>query len=83
MNFMVIGKMVLVKMFQILKKRVIFVLTIMDTSEGSDISLMCCQLDRMEAVRIRSTMHSSLSKGVCQGLMSTVMCCVFIQGSIF
>ena len=83
MNFMVIGKMVLVNMFQILRKRVIFVLTIMDRGEGSDISLMCCQLDRMEVVRIRSAMHSSLSKGVCQGLMSTVMCCVFIQGSTF
>ena len=83
MNFMVIGKMVLVKMFQSLKKRVIFVLTIMDKDEGSNISLMCCQLDRMEVVRIRSIMHSSLSKGVCQGLMSRVMCCVFIQGSIF
>ena len=37
MNFMVIGKMVLVNMFQILRKRVIFVLTIMDRGEGSDI----------------------------------------------
>ena len=83
MNFMVIGKMVLVNMFQILRKRVIFVLTIMDRGEGSDISLMCCQLNRMEVVRIRSIIYSCLSKGVCQGLISTVMCCVFIQGSIF
>ena len=70
------------KMFQNPPKRLIFVLTIIDTSEGNDISLMCCQMDRMEVVRIRSIIHSCLSKGVCQGLMSTVMSCVFIQGSI-
>ena len=64
-------------------KRVIFVLTIMDRGEGSDISLMCGQLNRMEVVRIRSIIYSCLSKGVCQGLISPVMCCVFIQGSIF
>ena len=46
------------------QERVIFVLTIMDRGEGSDISLMCCQLDRMEVVRIRSSC-TLLSLKVC------------------
>ena len=54
----------------------IFVLTIMASGEGNDIGLICCQLNRMEAVRIRSIIHPYLSEGVCQGFMSTshVLC---------
>ena len=82
MTFMVIGKVILGEDAPVSQERVIFVLTIMDRGQGSDIELMCCQLNITEVVIIRSVIHSSFSKGVCQGLMSTVMCCVFIQGSI-
>lgn len=46
----------------------------MDSGESDDIGLMCCQLNRMEVVRIRLIIHPSLSKGVSRG--SCLQSCV-------
>ena len=83
MTIMVIGNMVLGEDVPVSPKQVDIFLTIMDRGEDSDIGLMCCQMDRMEVVWIRSIIHSCLSKDVCQGLTSIVICCVFIQDTIF
>ena len=50
MTFMVIGKVILGEDVPVSQERVIFVLTVMDRGEDSDIGLMCCQMDRMEVV---------------------------------
>lgn len=60
MTIMVIGNMVLGEDVPVSPKRFIFVLTIMDRGEGSDIGLMCCKMHRMEVVRIKSIIHSYL-----------------------